>query len=221
MDQHLQHRRNILRAIVAGENSFEDAVRLVKQNPILAPIRSDPEIFRRMFLAGGNGGSLSIWNVNLGKLIELFSEKTRVTADFAEEIERASTDYYLFVGLKQCAAGDLKRPGEPNEHLRKWAADLLADRIPTPNIPRKGKRPHLVWRDIVVATIFADAYVFNFAEFQNHKSKPGRERKATCEIVIAALDGIFSLSPASVEGIWKQNRDRLNWYLPEFPEKMP
>lgn len=221
MDQHLQHRRKILRAIIAGEDSFEDAVRLVKQNPMLVPIWSDPATFRPLFSASGNGGIFSIFNVSFEKQIELFSEKTRATVDFSEEIERARTDYYFFVGLKHCAANDLKRPGEPNAHLRKWAADFLVDGIPAPKIPRKGKRPQLVLRDSLVATLFADAYVFNFSEFQNTKSKPGCERKATCEIVIAALDGIFSPSPANVEDIWKKNKDKVSWELPEFPEKMP
>ncbi|MEP1353370.1 MAG: hypothetical protein ABJX32_11355 [Tateyamaria sp.] len=186
---------------------------------MLEPVLSNKQTFRSMFVPGGTGGILAIANIERSRLVELSNEETRATADFAALKNRARTDSIVFAGLRELALEDLRRSGLPNETLRKFAADLLDGSISKPTTT-KGKKPHLEWRDTLIANLFADAFVFGFPEYRNTKAKPGHEKRSTCDVVIKALEDIASLSPSLVEKVWTDNRHRVFWHFPELPENL-
>lgn len=213
-----QYKRELIRAAGQDPVEFQDAVELLKRNPVLNAVMSAPENFTGVFHAQGSGGIVTIGAATFQELANWADERTRQTADLSHLVEESVTDYYTFEAVKTLAAIDLGRPGLPNNDLRNWTSQLLRPGIERPKRPKRGKRPHLAWRDTLVTLLYADAFILGFPEFKNTKAKPGREKKACCHVVIEAIGGVAVIAEDTVEKIWKDNRSRIQWPLPEFPE---
>ncbi|EAQ11166.1 hypothetical protein RB2654_21238 [Rhodobacterales bacterium HTCC2654] len=179
---------------------FEDAKALLLTAPILdaAKTLSDKGI-SDVFWSGGDGGPTVIARVSIFLLAEWADEATREFADFGSVIEQAQTERWAYDACEYLARLDLKR-GEPlNLSLLKW-------RIVKPKAPsaRVSKKPHLFWRDALLATLIKDAWAMGYPV----EKRTGAVPMSALEIVSAVVAEKLGqhISVTLLKEIWRKNK---------------
>ena len=209
-----QFNRLLLQEVLKGYPvSFERAVEVMGQSPLIQLVSQETGELRNA-LRVGSPYAITHQVVTVVEMHAVTHPDTRETADLSRLIKEAETSPWAFEALDLMAASDLRRPGVPNDHLRKWAAERLSGR--KGNFPRKkGTSPAIRFRDMCLTVLIRDVILLGFGAGTNRATRKSEEErnKSACDVVRAALAAakIPCPNPAALEKIWEKNRHRVDW----------
>ena len=210
-----QFARLLIREVVKGPVSFERAVELMGQSPLIQLLSQETGELRNALRVGTPYAFIDY----VATMVEMYSvthPDTRETADLSRLIKEAETSPWAFEALDLMAAKDLRRPGVPNDDLRKWAAERLSGRKGT--FPRrKGTSPAIRFRDQCLTDLIGDATMLGFPGERNEASRDKYGAKSACDVVERALSAANIPCPSvpALEKIWEKNKFSLDWMRPK------